>query len=237
MSNPAFSQKTWTRIGEVTDVGTMTIEGTVNKSGFLILLTILGACVGWNLQSGGILIGSVIAAAILSFCIIFKPQRAAFLSQPYALLEGLFLGSLSVTYAARYPGIVTNALVGTLGCLAVMLVMYRFRIIRVTEKFKTVMLAATAAIAITYLVSMVMNLFGSAGVPMIHESSGAGIAFSVVVIGIAAFNLLLDFDLIEQMYNRQAPKFMEWYCSFALLLTLVWLYLEILRLLAKASKK
>ncbi len=240
MSSPALNEKTWGKIRDasvdVTNTATMTIEGTINKSGILILLTILGAYFGWNMNSPVIMIAGFVATLILSLVIIFKPTTAPFLSQAYAVIEGLLLGSISAVYAFRYPGIVTNTLIGTLSCFVLMLALYRFRIIRVTEKFRTVILVATGAIALTYLISFVMSFFGNA-IPMIHDASPMGIAFSVIVVGVASFNLMLDFDMIEQAYARKAPKFMEWYCGFALLLTLVWLYLEMLRLMSKLSKK
>lgn len=236
MANPAFNDKIWNRIGEVTETSKMTIEGTINKSGILILLTMAGAFAGWSLHSSLIMIVGVIATLILSLVIIFKPHTASYLSQPYAVIEGLLLGSISSMYSVLYPGIVSNALVGTVSCLVVMLALYRFKIIRVTEQFRSVMMAATMAIALTYLINMIMGIFGTE-IPMIHQSSPLGIGFSVIVVGVAAFNLLLDFDRIENAYNQGAPKFMEWYCGFAMLLTLVWLYLEILRLLSKLNKK
>jgi len=236
MSSPALNEKIWNKITDVTTSDTMTIEGTVNKSGILILLTMAGAFAGWNSQSSGVLILSLIVSFVLSLVIIFKPHTATYLSQPYALIEGLLLGSISSVYAARYPGIVSNTLFATVGCFVLMLFLYRTKIIRVTEQFRTVMIVATGAIVLTYVVNMVMGFFGS-NLPMIHEASPVGIAFSVIVTGVAAFNLMLDFDMIEQAHARQAPKYMEWYCGFALLVTLVWLYMEMLRLMSKLSKK
>ncbi len=236
MSSPALNEKVWNRIKDVTTDGTMTIEGTINKSGILILLTIGGAYLGWNLHSPAILISTLIINLILSLVIIFKPPTASYLSQPYAVIEGLLLGSISAVYANLYPGVVTNTLFATMSCFVLMLVLYRFRIIRVTEQFRTVVMVATSAIMVTYLINMVMRFFGTS-LPMIHEATPYGIIFSVIVVGVAAFNLMLDFDMIEQANARQAPKYMEWYCGFALLLTLVWLYLEMLRLMSKLSKK
>lgn len=236
MSSPALNDKIWNRLKDVTSEGTMTIEGTINKSGILILLTIVSAVGGWNLHSGFLLMASLVFNLVLSLVIIFKPNTATYLSQPYAVLEGLLLGSISSVYAVLYPGMVTNTLFATLSCFVLMLALYRFRIIRVTEQFRTVIVVATGAIALTYVVNLVMSFFGTS-LPMIHQASGYGIIFSVFVVGVASFNLMLDFDMIEQAHARQAPKFMEWYCGFALLLTLVWLYLEILRLMSKLGKK
>ncbi len=236
MSSPALNEKVWNRIKDVTTTDAMTIEGTINKSGILIMLTISGAYLGWSAQSPVVLFGSLILSFILSLVIIFKPHTAPYLSQPYALCEGILLGTISASYAFRYPGIVSNTLFATVGCFVLMLALYRFKIIRVTEQFRTVMIVATGAIVLTYVVNMVMGFFGS-GMPMIHEATPVGIAFSVIVTGVAAFNLMLDFDMIEQAHARQAPKYMEWYCGFALLVTLVWLYMEMLRLMSKLSKK
>lgn len=236
MSSPALNDKVWNRIGAAETTDTMTLEGTINKSGILILLTVIGACVGWNMQSPVIMIGGTIATLILALFCIFKPQTASYLSQPYALIEGLLLGSISAIYSFKYPGIVTNTLFATIGCFILMLALYRFQIIRVTEKFRTVIVVATGAIALTYVANLIMGFFGTS-IPMIHQATPMGIAFSVIVTGVAAFNLMLDFDMIEQAHARKAPKFMEWYCGFALLLTLVWLYIEMLRLMSKLNKK
>ena len=236
MSNPAFNEKTLTKIRDVTGTGEMTIDGTINRAGLLILLTIGGAVVGWGQNSPLILIGGFLVNIICALLIIFKPERAPTLSPVYAVAEGLLLGSISAMYSLRFPGIVTNAMILTLSCLVLMLGLYKFKIITVTEKLRSVVMAATLAIGVTYLISMVMGFFGSQ-IPMIHESSPIGIGFSVLVVGVAAFNLLLDFDMIERAQMQGAPKYMEWYGAFALLVTLVWLYLEMLRLLGKIQRK
>ncbi len=236
MSNPAFNEKVLSKIRDVSDVSRMTIDGTINRAGLLILLTIAGAALGWNLQSFPILIGVIIANLILAFLIIFKPERAPTLSPVYAICEGLLLGSISSVYSFRYPGIVTNAMILTLSCLVLMLGLYKFKIITVTDKLRSVIMGATLAIGVTYLINIIMGFFGTS-IPMIHESSTLGIGFSVLVVGVAAFNLLLDFDMIERAYQQGAPKYMEWYGGFALLVTIVWLYLEMLRLLGKINRK
>lgn len=236
MSNPVLNDKIFNQVRDITDTSNMTISGTMNKSGLLILLTILGAMFGWNQHSALLLFGSLIVNLGLVFAISFKPQRASFLSQPYAFLEGTLLGSISSTYALLYPGIVTNALLLTLCCLVLMLALYKFRIIRVTERLRSVLMVATMAIAATYFINIILSFFGT-HIPMIHEGTTAGIVFSLAVVGVAAFNLLLDFDMIEQLSMRGAPRYMEWYGGFALLVTIVWLYLEILRLLSKLNRK
>lgn len=236
MSSPALNEKVIRKISEIADESKMTIPGTINKTGFLFLFLTAGAVFGWDSNSPGLLIFSMISAFVLSLVIIYGPHRAPYLSQVYALSEGLVLGSISSMYANVYPGIVSNALLLTFSCLIVMLGLYRTRIIRVTDKFRSILFGATIAIALTYLVSLILGLFGTS-IPMIHENTPVGIGFSLVVVLVAAFNLLLDFDLIEQAHARGAPQFMEWYLGFALMLTLVWLYLEILRLLSKLNRK
>jgi uncharacterized YccA/Bax inhibitor family protein len=240
MSSPALNEKTLQKMYRtgraVGDTSVMTLDGTVNKTGILILLTMAGGALGWTLNSFPTLIAVLVVNIVLAILIIMKPERAVTLSQAYALSEGILLGSISVIYAQTYPGIVTNALLLTISCLILMLGLYRFRVIRVTEKTRSIIMVATMAIGVTYLVSIVLRLFGTE-IPMIHQSTPLGIAFSVAVVGVAAFNLLLDFDMIEQAQAQRAPKYMEWYGGFALLVTLVWLYLEILRLLSKLNRK
>lgn len=236
MSNPVLNEKVLNKVQDFGATEKMTIDGTINKSGILMLLACAGAAIGWSGFSPILLIGSFIATLVLVFAISFKPERAAFLSQPYAFMEGLILGSISSMYAFKYPGLVSNALILTISCLALMLGLYKFRIIRVTDRLRSTIMIATMAICLTYVISLILSFFGTQ-IPMIHEGSTTGIIFSVLVVGVAAFNLLLDFDFIEQAYNRGAPKYMEWYGGFALLVTLVWLYLEILRLLSKMNRK
>jgi uncharacterized YccA/Bax inhibitor family protein len=235
MGNPAFSEKALDRISaarELTDTSKMTINGTINRSGILLLLAAFGASIGWNLQSPILLLAAIIGALGLSLVIIFSPPKASFLAQPYAFLEGIFLGTISAMYSVQYAGIVSNALVLTFGVLAVMLALYSARIIRVTDRMRTVIVSATIAIGVLYLINMVMGVFGHS-MQMLHEGGIYGIGFSLLVVCVASFNLLLDFDMIERSENAGAPKFMEWYGAFALLVTIVWLYVEILRLLSK----
>ncbi|MBC7741617.1 MAG: Bax inhibitor-1/YccA family protein [Bdellovibrionaceae bacterium] len=236
MSNPALNEKTLMKLRDVTDTSKMTISGTINRAGLLILITILGAYLGYGQHSPVIMIGSLIVGIALSLIIIFKPHTSPMLAPAYALVEGVLLGSISAVYSVMYPGIVANALILTLSILVLMLSLYRFKIIRVTDRTRSVIVGATMAIAVTYLVNMVMSFFGTS-IPMIHQTGTMGIIFSVVVVGVAAFNLLLDFDMIERAESQGAPKYMEWYGGFALLITLVWLYMEILRLLGKVNRK
>ena len=171
------------------------------------------------------------------FCLItvFKSEWAAVTAPIYALLEGLLVGGLSAVFNVAYPGIVVQAVGLTFGVMAVMLLAYRSGLIQATEKFKVGVIAATGGIALLYLVSMVMSMFGKS-IGFIHEGGTFGILFSGFVVVIAALNLILDFDFIKQGVDRGAPKHMEWYGAFALTVTLVWLYLEILRLLEQAAQ-
>jgi uncharacterized YccA/Bax inhibitor family protein len=215
----------------------MTIEGTALKALALLAIILATAAYAWNqVLTGGVslplLIGGAIGGFVLAIITTFKPVWAAYTSPLYALCQGLVLGSISGLVNQRYQGIVIEAVALTLGVMLVMLTLYVTRVVRVTPKLTMMIVAATGAVALTYLVTFILSLFGVA-VPFIHSSGPIGIGFSVVVVGIAAFNLLLDFDTIEQGVRAGAPKYMEWYGAFALMVTLVWLYIEVLRLLSK----
>jgi len=179
---------------------------------------------------------SVVAGLVVALVTVFKQTWASYTTPVYAALEGVALGGISVVFEARYPGIVSQAVFLTFGTLGALLVAYRSGVIRATENFKLGVVAATGGIALLYLLSFVLGFFG-VSVPLIHSSGTFGILFSVFVVVIAALNLVLDFDFIEQGVERGAPKHMEWYGAFGLLVTLVWLYLEILHLLAKLQSR
>jgi uncharacterized YccA/Bax inhibitor family protein len=181
---------------------------------------------------GPFLIVGLLGGFIACMVGIFKPATSPFAGPIYAVLEGLALGAISQIFSARYPGIVVNAVLLTFGVLGLMLMLYTSRVIRVTDRMVKGVMAATAAVALVYVVDIVLGMFGWR-VPLIHESGWLGIGISLVIIGIAAFNLLIDFAVIESGVERGSPKYMEWYCGMALLVTLVWLYLELLRLLSK----
>lgn len=243
--NPALSEKIFDKaiVSKHTDV--MTVRGTLNKFGILFLLVMATAGLAWKMAASGVnvmpyMIASVIGGLILALITIFKPQWAAWTAPLYALVEGFFLGTISSYYNFAFakiaPNIITQAVGLTFGVVIAMYGLYHFRVIKATERFKSVIITATAGIAIFYLISIVLGLFG-VNIPFIHEGSTLGIIFSLVVVGIAALNLILDFDMIEQGAQRAAPKYMEWYGAFGLLVTIVWLYLEILRLLAKLSDR
>jgi uncharacterized YccA/Bax inhibitor family protein len=239
-ANPAMNEAVYLRAGRAdTSAAVMTLQGTVLKTALLVAILLLTAEFTWSQAKAGnsaiaygLLIAGAIGGAIMALITIFIPKVSPFTSPIYAALEGLVLGAISAVFEASYPGIAIQAVGLTIGVLAIMLFVYGTGIIRATEKFKIGVVAATGAICLVYLVSMVMSLFG-AGIPYIHDSGPIGIGFSVVVVVIAALNLILDFDFIEQGVRYQAPKYMEWYGGFSLLVTLVWMYVEILRLLAK----
>jgi uncharacterized YccA/Bax inhibitor family protein len=180
----------------------------------------------------GLLAVGGIGGFILAMVTIFIPKASPFTAPIYAGLQGLFLGAVSAAINQQFPGIALQALGLSVGVLVIMLFLYGTRIIRATEKFKIGIVAATGAIFLVYLATMILGFFG-VNIPYIHGSGPIGIGFSVVVVVIAALNLVLDFDFIEQGVARQAPRYMEWYGGFSLMVTLVWMYLEILRLLAK----
>ena len=233
-SNPAFRKNTFAF--EASDVGTMTMSGAINKAGILFVIMMVGAAIGWNLENPIVMFGGAIGGMIAAFATIFKRDLAAYTSPAYAFLEGCFLGSLSIMYETRYPGLAANAMTLTFGILGLMLLCYRLGILRATPMFTKTVVFATIGIGIVYLVDIVMSLFG-ASVGFIHSSGLVGIIASVVIAGIASLNLILDFDMFEKTAAGRAPKYMEWYCGFALLVTLVWIYVEMLRLLSKLSKR
>jgi uncharacterized YccA/Bax inhibitor family protein len=239
-ANPAMNEAVYERAGRA-DAPThaMTIQGAVVKTALLVLILLATGLYTWSqVISGpteltyGLLIAGSIGGFIVALVTIFVPRISPITAPIYAALEGLVLGAISAVFEKVYPGIVPQAVALSVGVLAVMLFLYGTGIIRATEKFKIGVIAATGAVCLVYLVSAVLSLFG-VRVPYIHEAGPIGIGFSLVVVVIAALNLILDFDFIEQGARHQAPKYMEWYGGFSLLVTLVWMYLEILRLLAK----
>lgn len=247
--NPALNENTFLDVGSGQVVSrdgsqVMTLNGTVNKTGFLLLLAVATAAYTWSLYDpmnpGAVmpwmLVGGI-GGFIVAIVTVFKKTWAPVTAPMYALLEGLFLGGISAFFEMRFPGIVMQAVMLTLGVLAALLLAYKSGLIRATENFKLGVVAATGGIALLYLVNMGMRLFGFEGMGFIHESSLMGIAFSAFVVVIAALNLVLDFDFIESGAEAGAPKYMEWYGAFGLVVTLVWLYLEILRLLAKLQSR
>lgn len=250
--NPALKDSTFLDLGSGTlvqgNTGAMTLNGTVNKTAFLLVLTLAGAMFTWSQFSAAVAAGNpgammpwvwggAIGGFVVALVTIFKKQWAPVTAPLYAVLEGLFLGAISAIFEMRFPGIVMQAVGLTFGTLGALLVAYRSGLIKATENFKLGVVAATGGIALLYLVNIGMRLFGFDGMGFIHEGSLMGIAFSGFVVVIAALNLVLDFDFIEHGVEQGAPKYMEWYAAFGLLVTLVWLYLEILRLLSKLQSR
>ena len=212
----------------------MTLEGTVNKTGILLLLCFATAAVSWNIPNPVLMFTGMGIGLIAAIITIFRPTMASSTAPVYALAQGLFLGGITVMFEAQYPGIAIQAIGLTFGTLASLLVCYKTGIIKPTENFRLMIVSATAGIALLYLVNILMTVFGGgSGIGFIHSNGLMGIGFSLFVVGIAALNLVLDFDFIEQGSENGLPKHMEWFGAFSLMVTLVWLYLEILRLLAK----
>lgn len=236
-SNPVLKDDAFISRSQTSD-GVMTINGTINKTAILLCLCVTSAYYTWNMpQAQNWILPAAIGGLVFALITIFKKTWAPFTSPIYALLEGVVLGGVSVMYETQMPGIVFQAISLTFATMALMLFVFRYNIIRVTDKLRSGIIIATGAIMVVYLISMVMGFFG-ASIPMIHGSGPIGIGFSLLVVGIAAFNLLLDFDFIEKAGNSgQAPKYMEWVGAFGLMVTLVWLYLEILRLLGKMNRR
>lgn len=240
-TNPVLNAKTFANVQRVAGAPTMTLEGTVNRTAFLLLLVLatatwtwMEAFIGAPIESylllgvfGGLAVGLVTA---------FAPGIAKFTAPLYAALEGLALGAISALYEAQFHGIVIQAVALTFGVLIALLIVYRLRLIPVTENFKLAVCAATCGIALFYLVAIGLRLVG-VRIGMLHEASPLGIIFSLVVVAIASLNLVLDFDFIEQGVEQGAPKQMEWYAAFGLIVTLIWLYVAILRLLSKLRSR
>ena len=236
-SNPLLKRES-AFAGSLAQGEAMSLQGVINKTGILLLLCMGTAAYAWTHPEfrGPLLLVGMLGGLIACLVGTFKPATAPIAAPIYALLEGLALGAISQVVQQRYPGIVVNAMLLTFGVLGVMLMLYTSRTIRVTPGLVKGVVAATAAVMLVYLVDMVMNMFG-ARVPLINDTGWAGIGISLVIVGIAAFNLLIDFAVIEDGVGRGSPRYMEWYCGMALLVTLVWLYLEILRLLAKLRNR
>jgi uncharacterized YccA/Bax inhibitor family protein len=219
----------------------MTLAGTINKTLLLFLLLTASAIVVWWMTFNGLnpmlpTIGGAIVGLILVLIASFKPQYSPVLAPGYALFEGLFIGGVSAIFEVKYPGIVIQAVGATFVTFAVCLGLYKFKIVKVTEQFKSVVVAATLAIATYYLISWVFSMFTNF-VPVHYGNSMMSIGISVFVIVIAALNLFLDFDRMEKGVEQKMPKFMEWFAAMGLIITLVWLYIEFLRLLSKLNRK
>jgi uncharacterized YccA/Bax inhibitor family protein len=248
--NPALKDSTFLDLGSgsvvTNDSAVMTLNGTVNKTAVLLVLTMLTAAFAWTqaLTPQGELApgfsvyvwGGLIGGFVVAMVTVFKKTWAPVTAPLYALVEGFFLGAISAMYNHLYEGIVLQAVMLTFGTLFAMLMAYRSGLIKATENFKLGVVAATGGIMLVYLATIVLQMFGK-NIPMIHDNGIVGIGFSLFVIVIAAMNLVLDFDFIETGVEQRAPKYMEWYGAFGLMVTLVWLYIEFLRLLAKLQSR
>lgn len=249
-SNPAFQQDMFAGYDQVYGVErapstVTTVQGTVGKTFLLLAILSFTAMWSWYAVAKGtfpmaVLPISAIGGFIVAMITIFRPKSAHITAPIYAALEGVFLGALSqfieIQYHAKYPGIALQAVILTFGTMFVMLFLYQTRIVRVTQKLQAGIIAATGAVALFYFITILLGFFGVA-MPLVYSSSPLGIAFSLFVVGLAAFNLLLDFDFIEKAAYAGAPKYMEWYGAFGLMVTLIWLYVEILRLLSKLADR
>ncbi len=247
--NPVLSDSTFLDLGSgqvlAQSSDAMSLNGTLTKTGVLLFLTILTAAFAWtqSVTATGptaaapiYLWGGAIGGLVLALVTTFKKEWAPVTAPVYAILEGFFLGAISGMYALLYQGIVIQAVMLTFGTLFALLFAYRSGWIQVTDKFRAGVVAATGGVFLIYLATLGLGFFGI-NIPYIHESGLIGIGFSLAVVVIAALNLVLDFDLIETGISHGAPKYMEWFAGFALLVTLVWLYLEFLRLLAKLQSR
>ncbi|HTP78970.1 MAG TPA: Bax inhibitor-1/YccA family protein [Bacteroidota bacterium] len=244
-ANPALNAKTFEGFDAVADAeGRMTLQGTVNKTAIMLLLLLAAACYTWSLffESSNIrpvvpwLLVGLVGGGILGFVTVFKKTWAPVLAPAYAVCQGLVLGAISSVMELQYPGIVIQAVALTFGTLFCLLIAYSSGLIKPSENFRLGVASATGAIALIYIVDIGLRLFGIP-IPFIHDSGLIGIAFSLFVVAVAALNLVLDFDFIENGAAEGAPRYMEWYGAFGLMVTLIWLYLEILRLLAKGRSR
>lgn len=231
--NPVLNKNTFQTVSYGDDV--MTTNGVINKSFILWLILAVGAYIGWKHAAAVIpfYFPILIGALILAMIVIFKKATCPYLSPFYAFGEGLIMGALTLFFEKKYPGIAFNAIFLTISVLFCMLAAFKAGIIKATNKFYAVVGICTVAIALLYIAELLLSAFGITGFRFIYSSGTVGILFSIFVVIIAALNLILDFDMIQRGVTAGAPKYMEWYGAFALMVTIVWLYLEILRLLSK----
>ncbi|NNT71220.1 Bax inhibitor-1/YccA family protein [Flavobacterium sp. IMCC34852] len=250
-NNPFFKNKTFSNTSRADEVvheariidysQTMTVSGTINKSFLMLVLLVASAAITWIMTFNGqnpmiLTIGGAIVGFVLVLIATFKPQASTYLAPGYAIFEGLFIGGISAIFEVMYPGIVIQAVSCTFVTFMVCFGLYKYGIVKVNDKFRSVVLAATLAIATYYLISWLLSMFTSF-TPVHHGNSMISIGISVFVIVIAALNLFLDFDQIEKGVEQKMPKYMEWYGAMGLMITLVWLYIEFLRLLSKLSSR
>lgn len=251
-SNPVFGKNTFgASYGTYTASDVMTVKGTINKTMLMFVMVVASAFFVWNKFFGMyspenplgalsavktyMLIGGI-GGFVLALIATFSPRNSGFLVPIYAILEGMFLGGLSAMYEAQFTGLVIRAVMLTFSVFFVMLIVYRQQIIKVTDKFRRGMVAALGGLMLVYIVSWIGSLFG-ANFSFIQGAGSFGLIFSLIVVGIAAFSLLLDFDFIERGAQAGAPKHMEWYGAFGLMVSLIWLYINILRLLSIFARR
>ncbi len=243
--NPTLTEKIFNKSMATNLDGAMTVRGTLNKFGFLFIMVLASAAFTWYRFYNGqdinvLMIGGAIGGLVVAIVLAFKPNLSGYLAPLYALLEGFFIGGISAVInfamAESYPGIIMQAVGLTFGVAISMFLLYNFRVIKATERFKSVVITATMGIAFFYLIAFGLSFF-NIDIPFLHEGGWLGIGFSLFVVTIAALNLIMDFDMIEQGAEMGAPKFMEWYGAFGLMVTIVWLYIEILRLLSKIASR
>jgi uncharacterized YccA/Bax inhibitor family protein len=237
-NNPVLKERAFA--GQAITGEAMTIQGTVNKTGLLLLFVVVAAAWTWGLrhsEAPEAALPWMLGGFVVALVTIFKKTWSPITTPIYAALEGLFLGGISAFLERSHPGIAIQAVSLTFAVMFVMLLAYKFRIIRATRGFKLGVIAATGGIMLVYLANMVMSFFFHTSMSFLNSASSWGIGISLVIVIIAALNLIIDFDMIENAARIGAPKYMEWYAAFALMVTLVWLYLEILRLLSKVRSR
>jgi uncharacterized YccA/Bax inhibitor family protein len=238
-SNPAFSQRVISDLGRVySSSKAMSVEGTINKTALLFFVLLVGASISWNYAAvnPALMVVGFVGSLILAIATIFKPTIAAYTAPGYAFFEGLLLGALSMQFNMLYDGIVMNAVLLTIGVFAGMLLLYRTGAIKVTDKFRSIMMSMLMGVVIVYGLTFLLGLFGI-NVGIVTGNSLMAIGLNILIAGIAAFSLLLDFDMIERGSREQWPGYMEWYSAFGLMVTIVWLYLELLKLLSRFASR
>jgi len=241
-SNPVLNRPAFEESRSLAGAQPMTLGGTINKTIFLLAVTAGVAALAWNYVLHApsaaqlLLYGGIFGGLITAMVAIFAPRTVPFTAPLYAVFEGSVIGVLSLIFEAKFPGIALQAVLLTFGIAFAMLAGFQTRLIRVSDTMRSVIVAATGGVALLYFVSFIASWLFHWQMPLIYSSGPIGIVFSIVVIGLAAFNLVIDFQSIEEGVQRGAPKFMEWYGGFAILVTLVWLYIEVLRLLSKLSR-
>ena len=241
-TNPVLKERAFA--GAIPTGETMTIQGTVNKPGLLLLFVVATAAWTWGLSHSPTpeavypwMLGGAIGGFVVALVTIFKKEWSPISAPIYALLEGLVLGGISAIFERSYPGIAVQAISLTFGVLFVLLLAYKMRIVQATRGFKLGVIAATGGIAVVYMINMVMSLFFHTQMSFLYAATPLGIGISLFVVIIASLNLIIDFDMIETGARMGAPKYMEWYGAFGLMVTLIWLYMEMLRLLSKIRRR